>query len=105
MWNDNTNGKKVYTQYYMLDHIRFGSQRVNLGAVVVVRYDKGSLNGQKMNNRQKIDKKTRKKNDNAQSTPFSSWFEHRKDLSQLKTVKTKETGNVILGENRKEMQC
>ena len=56
----------------MLDHIRFGSQRVNLGAVVVVRYDKGSLNGQKMNNRQKIDKKTRKKNDNAQSTPFSS---------------------------------
>lgn len=61
LWNDNTNGKKVYTQYYMLDHIRFGSQRVNLGAVVVVRYDKGSLNGQKMNNRQKIDKKTRKK--------------------------------------------
>ena len=45
----------------MLDHIRFGSQRVNSGAVAVVRYDKGSLNGQKMNNRQKIDKKTRKK--------------------------------------------
>ena len=55
----------------MLNHIRFGSQRVNSGAVAVVRYDKGSLNGQKMNNRQKTDKKTRK-NDSGQSTPFSS---------------------------------
>lgn len=31
-------------------------------------------------------------------------IEHRKDLSQSKTVKTKETGNVMLGENRKEIQ-
>lgn len=31
-------------------------------------------------------------------------IEHRKDLSQSKTVKTKETGNAMLGENRKEIQ-
>lgn len=31
-------------------------------------------------------------------------IEHRKDLGQSKTVKTKETGNVMLGENRKEIQ-